>query len=164
MGKKLFKLIKEVVVWALLLVIIANIISYFRRPDLASSGLPPFKVTLIDGSDFVPPEGKPLVIHFWGTWCPVCRLEADNIQRIANKYEVLTIAVSSGGDNAIRSYMKSRNLSFRVYNDRDGKWAKSFQVKVFPTSFIYDGAGQLKFSEVGYTSTLGLMGRLALID
>lgn len=151
---------KEIIVGLVLLFILSNIISYIRKPELHSTQLPIIEAQLIDGSMFRATEGKPLVIHFWATWCPTCKLEAANIQRVSEKYEVLSIAVQSGSQNDIEVYMKENELSFKVLNDPEGAWAKKFKVEAYPTTFIYDAAGELKFTEVGYTSTAGLLARL----
>jgi len=153
---------KEILIMALLVFVLSNVISYIRKPTLDSAQLPPLEVNLIDGSEFKVSTGKPLLIHFWATWCPTCKLEATNIERVSKSYEVLTVAVNSGSDGDIQTYMKENKLSFRVLNDAKGIWAKKFKVQAYPTSFIYDANATLKFTEVGYTSTVGLMGRLAL--
>jgi peroxiredoxin len=75
----------------------------------------------------------------------------------------LTIAVNSGDNTKVKAYLKERGLNFKVLNDIDGAWAKQFKVEVFPTTFIYDSRGELKFTEVGYTTTAGLLARLALL-
>ncbi len=147
---------------ALLVFVLSNVISYIRKPTLDSAQLPPLEVNLIDGSEFKVSTGKPLLIHFWATWCPTCKLEAANIERVSKSYEVLTVVVNSGSDGDIQTYMKENKLTFRVLNDAKGIWAKKFKVQAYPTSFIYDANATLKFTEVGYTSTVGLMGRLAL--
>jgi len=138
--------------------------NYVRKPELDSDHLPDFEVTLVNGDDFRKPEGKPLVIHFWAEWCKVCKLEASNIQSVSAKYEVLTIAVNSGNDSNVKAYLKERGLTFKVLNDIDSTWAKKFKVEVFPTTFIYDRKGKLKFTEVGYTTTAGLLARLSMAD
>jgi len=153
---------KEILIMALLVFVLSNIISYIRKPTLDSAQLPPLEVKLIDGSEFKVSTGKPLLIHFWATWCPTCKLEAANIERVSQSYEVLTVAINSGSDGDIQTYMKENKLSFRVLNDAKGIWAKKFKVQAYPTSFIYDANATLKFTEVGYTSTVGLLARLAL--
>jgi len=47
-----------------------------------------------------------------------------------------------------------------VINDHEGKWREKFKVEVFPTVFVYDGQGKLRFAEVGYTTTAGLLARM----
>ncbi|MEO1954179.1 MAG: redoxin domain-containing protein, partial [Campylobacterales bacterium] len=78
--------------------------------------------------------------------------------------EVLTIAVNSGSTKDIKDYMKERNLTFRFINDKDAYLAKKFNISAYPTTFIYDKDKKLVFSEVGYTSTLGLYIRMLLAD
>jgi thioredoxin-related protein len=60
--------------------------------------------------------------------------------------------------------MNKYELNFRVLNDREGKWASKFKVEAYPTTFIYDAKGKLKFTEVGYTTTAGLLARLKLTE
>jgi len=157
---KIKSIMKEIVIGAILLFIFTNIISYIRKPELSSTQLPQLKVQLLDGNDYSPKKGKAFVVHFWATWCPTCKLEASNIEAISKKYEVLTIAVNSGDNAKIKAYMDERDLHFRVVNDSEGRWAKQFKVEAYPTTFIYDARGELKFTEVGYTSTIGLFARM----
>jgi predicted secreted protein len=51
-------------------------------------------------------------------------------------------------------------VCFKVVNDEYGLLSTEFNVKAFPTTFIYDKNKNLKFTEVGYTSTFGLKLRL----
>jgi len=147
-----------------LMFILSNILSYIRKPELTSTHLPKIEAQLLDGSYFEIEEGKPLVIHYWATWCPTCKVEAPNIESVSKKYNVLTIAVSSGSDEKVKAYMQAHALTFKVLNDVDGTWAKKFKVEAYPTTFIYDAKGELLFSEVGYTTTAGLLGRLKLAE
>jgi len=154
---------KEIIIGAVIIFILSNIINYLRKPELDSSRLPTATVQLVDGGFYNLKQGKPVIIHFWATWCPTCKLEAANIERISQKYEVLTVAVNSGSDEKIKRYLQENVLSFRVLNDKEGSWAQKFKVKAFPTTFIYDAKGELKFTEVGYTTTAGLLARMAFV-
>ena len=158
------KIVKEIAVGAVIVFILSNIISYLKKPDLDSNHLPVIEVTLLDGSSYKHEGNKPLVIHFWATWCKVCKLEAQNIESLSKEYDVLTIAVNSGTNEEVEAYMKERGLTFKVFNDKEGAWTKKFKVEMFPTTFIYDGKGELKFTEVGYTTTAGLLARLAVLQ
>jgi len=154
--------IKEILIGIILLFILTNIMSYLRKPELHSTQLPQIEVALSDGSTYSAKEGKPLLIHFWATWCPTCKLEASNIESVSKEYEVLSIAVNSGDNAKIQAYMKSNDLTFRVVNDEEGTWARQFNVEAYPTTFIYDENRVLKFTEVGYTSTVGLFARIKM--
>jgi len=56
--------------------------------------------------------------------------------------------------------MKEKNLDFRVVNDKSAFIANEFKIAAYPTTFIYDKDKNLVFSEVGFTSTLGLWLRM----
>lgn len=159
------KAVKEVVLFGVMLFIVSNVISYFRAPKFKSEDLLDIDVVLIDGNSFNLQEskGKPIIIHFWATWCPVCKTEASTIQSLSKSYQVLTVAVRSGSDGALRSYMDKNSYDFRVVNDSEGVLAARFNVEAFPTTFIYDSSGRLKFTEVGYTTLLGFKGRLKVL-
>ena len=161
---KIKSTIKEITIILVLLFIVINIISYIRAPDLGSKHLPQTDAKLIDGSTFSIQKGKPLIIHFWALSCPACKLEAPNIETVSKAYDVLTIAVNSGSDENVLAYMKEHGLHFKVLNDVNGAWTTEFNIKVYPTTFIYDAKGELRFTEVGYTTTAGLLARLEWIE
>lgn len=161
---KIKSILKELIVALVLLVVISNIISYLRQPELRSTQLPHIEAELIDGSTFQVKKGKPLVIHFWAISCPACKLEAPNIETVSKAYDVLTIGVNSGSNENVQAYMQENGLSFKVLNDTEGIWSKKFKIEVYPTTFIYDAKGKLRFTEVGYTTTAGLLARLEWIE
>lgn len=164
MRDKIFGWIKEIVITIIILGVIMNIISFLKRPDLNSNLLPQFTYITIDEKEIHSKtyKNKPLLIHFWATWCPACKLESSNIEKFSKYYEVITIAVNSGSDDELKIYMKENDLNFIVVNDMDAIISNKFSISSFPTSFIYDKGGIVKFVEVGYTSTLGLMLRMWL--
>ena len=155
---------KEIIIFGLLLFVLANVLSYLRKPSLDSDILPKISLKLLDQKVFIPKENQALIIHFWATWCPTCKLEASNIQSLSKDYQVLSIAVNSGINEDIQDYMQKNHLNFPVYNDKDGSFAKAFKVQAFPTTFIYNAQGKRAFTEVGYTSQIGFLARLKLLN
>jgi thiol-disulfide isomerase/thioredoxin len=158
------KWVKEILIWSIVIFILSNIIGYLRKPELNSTQLPEASLRLLDGSTYILQKGKPVVIHFWATWCPACKLEAGNIERLSKKYEVLTIAVNSGANEKVKAYLIQKDFTFKVLNDKEGVWAQRFSIEAFPATFLYDSKGELKFTEVGYTTTAGLLARMALLE
>ena len=153
---------KELLTTAILLIIVANAVSYLRSPDIKDKTLPEISTLLTNHELYSTKDykNKPLLLHFWATWCPTCKLEASNIQSLSQQYNVLTVAVKSGNDEEINTYLKDKELNFKVVNDQEGILAQQFSVQAFPTTFIYDKNNTLSFSEVGYTSTWGLFLRM----
>lgn len=160
MNNKIIKYIKEIVTFVVFMFVFANIISLYKAQDLNKQALNQVNLTLIDDTKYSFPTDKPILVHFWATWCPICKIEAPNIQTIANNYEVLTVAVKSGSDITIEQYMEDKELTYKTYNDDEGFLASEFNVPAYPTTFIYNKKGELVFSEVGYTSTFGLWIRM----
>ena len=156
MKKWSFKAIaKEIVTTLLLFFVISVVVNYIREPDINQDAFGQYLAKYKE-------ENKPLVVHFWATWCPTCKLEASNIESISKEYSVVTVAVNSGSQKNIQTFMAEHSLSYRVINDSRGTLAKQFGIEVYPTTLIYDKSGKLKFTEVGYSTTIGLQARLQL--
>lgn len=151
MKNKIKHYIKEILLFTVVLVIFANIISFYKASDLNKDPL---------DINYQFDDSRPILIHIWATWCPTCKLEASNIQAISKKYQVLTFVVKSGTDTKVKKYMNDNNLDFKTINDTDGLLADKFNVSAYPTTLIYNKNKELIFSEVGYTSTLGLWIRM----
>lgn len=157
---------KELLSFIVITVLVMNVLNIFRSPKLADDRLPQFDVSLIDGSKFNHKtiQGQPLVIYFWGSWCGVCDFQSPVIEALSQETEVLSIAVNSGDHVRLSTLMKNKGHTFRTINDRQRQWSELFHVNIFPTIFIYDAQGHLRFTEVGYTSTVGLQIRLAWLN
>ena len=91
-------------------------------------------------------------------------MEAANVDAVAKRYQVLTVANNSGTDEEIRRYLEKKGVSYPVYNDTDGRWSRAFHLSAFPTTLIYDSHGKLKYTDVGYTTTAGLRARMKMAE
>ena len=151
MREKIKHYLKEFILFIIFITVVTNVVSLYKSRNLTQQPL------TIKYKSIYPK--KPILLHFWATWCPVCKVEAANIQRLSKYYNVITIAVKSN-ENEIKRYMKKNNLDFKVINDKDALLAQQFNIAVYPTTFIYDKNKKLIFSEVGYTSTFGMWIRL----
>ncbi len=160
MKSKIKHYAKEIIYFILMMTVLANAISLYKSQDLSDKPLTIQNFQLINNQNYKVPYKKPILIHFWATWCPTCKLEASNINFLSKYFEVVTIAVKSGSDYEIKKYLEAHNYTYNVVNDINGKFSSSFHISAFPTTFIYDKNKKLLFSEVGYTSTLGLLFRM----
>ena len=156
------KYLKEALIFIVLLAIVLNVVSYYRSINLNKDKLNIQSFELLDNTTYKVKNDKPILVHFWATWCPICKFESPNVDTISKDYEVITIAVQSGSKKEIQNYLDEHKLTFNVVNDKDGFLSKKFNIQVFPTTLIYDKEKTLKFSEVGYTTTDGLYSRMML--
>ncbi len=125
---------------------------------------PPLQGTLLSGASFDlqrRADGAVLV-YFWASWCPICRLSESSIDGIARDWQVVTVAMQSGSAPELRAVMTERGLDYPVLVDRDGAIAARWGVSGVPTSFVVDRSGMIRFAETGYTSGPGLRVRLRL--
>jgi thiol-disulfide isomerase/thioredoxin len=160
MKEKIKHYAKEIAIFFVVMSIFANIISFYKSTDLNKTPLDIKNLTLLDGSKYTIKTDKPILIHFWVTWCPTCKLEISNIETISKNFQVITIAVKSGSDNEINKFLNEHNLDLKVVNDSKGAYANKLNISVFPTTLIYKKNKELIFSDVGYTSTIALWLRL----
>jgi thiol-disulfide isomerase/thioredoxin len=158
--EKIKHFIKDFIIMLLVMTVVANVMSIYRSQSLNNTPLNIKEFRLIDNTTYHIDTTKPLLIHFWATWCPTCKLEASNINFLSKYYQVITIAVKSGSDYEIKKYLDKHGYRFKVVNDKNGSLSRRFKIAGFPTTFIYDSRQKLRFAEVGYTSTLGLWIRL----
>lgn len=158
--QKLKHYAKEIFFFFAFLLIFSNAISLYKSSDLNKQQLSSINLELLDGSFYKIDTSKPILVHFWATWCPTCKLEAQNIQSIHEDYQLISIAVNSGSAYDIQDYLDERKLTYATCSDENGSIAKRFNVVAYPTTFVYDKKGNLVFSEVGYTSTWGLWLRM----
>jgi peroxiredoxin len=106
--------------------------------------------------------GKPAVVHFWSTWCPVCELEQGMVNSLATQVPMITVAMQSGTPAEVRDYLKQQGVDYPVVNDEHGRLSARYGVKAVPASFILDSGGRVRFATRGYTSGWGMRARLWL--
>lgn len=130
--------------------------------DVIHGEAPSFEAQQLQGGSFSLSDyrGNALLLHFWASWCAVCRIEQASIASIAKDWPVLTVAMQSGDAGEVRRYLQEHGLTFPVVVDKQGELARLYGVTGVPVSFVIDSQGRIRFTEVGYTTELGLRSRL----
>jgi len=148
----------------LLIFLIFFAIQQYRSADLPEGQAPLISGLTLSGQEVSLEQyrGKPLLLHFWASWCGICRLEQGSINDLAKQYPVLTIASQSGSRQEVAAYMQEHGLDFPVLVDPDGDFTQLYEIRGFPTTFFIDSDGNIADTEIGYTTGLGLKFRLWL--
>ncbi len=104
--------------------------------------------------------GKVAVINAWGIWCRYCVMELPHFQKVEKDSEgkgIAFIAVNferEGDEPAkrkkVESFMKDNGYTFPVALDLDGQAVRALEVTGFPTSYVVDRDGMIKFKNVGF--------------
>jgi peroxiredoxin len=121
-------------------------------PDFSTQTLKGQTVHLQDYS------GKPMVLHFWATWCQVCQYEMPEINQLAQTYPTLNIAADSGNDEEVIEFAQKHQMDLNlVVNDRSQTLKQQFQVMAYPTTFVIDSNGIIIHKKVGKTTAKQLI-------
>ena len=98
---------------------------------------------------------KVVLINFWATWCPPCRMEMPTMQKIYSEYkgkgfEILAINIEPDAKDEIREFMKELRLTFPVLLDADMKVLQKYRIIGLPVSVLIDRKGIVHTKEIGY--------------
>ena len=99
-------------------------------------------------------RGKPVVINFWGTWCPPCRQEMPELQRYyeANKGKVEMLGVSAGPRDSVSSvgiYVNAYKHNWLFLQDDDYSLNQRYQISAVPSSYFIGPDGMIRAVHVG---------------
>jgi len=123
-------------------------------------------------------KNRVLVLHFWGTWCPPCRLEYPEFAELYSQFEddpdvlIASVSCSGGSIEEDLEKLQAETLGFHqqlgvelpVYADPVA-YTRSWVAAIlpgglgYPTTLLIDRRGMIQDAVVGYRS--GEMKRLA---
>lgn len=105
-------------------------------------------------------RGKTIFLNFWATWCPPCKAEMPDIQKLYEKSStegedaVIVLGVAApnmgqeGSEEEIAAFMEKKGYTYPVLMDTEGELFASYGIMSFPTTFMIDRDGNV----FGYVS------------
>lgn len=106
----------------------------------------------------------PYVVHFWASWCPICKLMEGSVINISSDYKTVGVALQSGTSLDVISSMNEQGINYPVISDPLGDISRRFGVNAVPATFIVDVNNNIRFVERGYSSEWGLRLRLWVLN
>lgn len=105
-------------------------------------------------------RGKTIFMNFWATWCPPCRAEMPEIQKLHEAYqseenpEVVILGVAAPGygseqdEEGIKKFMEENGYTYPVLMDEGGSLFEQYSIYSYPTTFMITKEGKV----FGYVS------------
>lgn len=105
-------------------------------------------------------KGKTVFLNFWATWCPPCRAEMPDIQKLYEEYDtegddaLIVLGIASpniGGEKSeegVKQFLEENGYTYPVLMDTTGEQFMNYGVFSYPTTFMIDRDGNV----FGYVS------------
>ncbi len=98
-------------------------------------------------------RGKVVLLNFWATWCPACREELPDLNKIAagmkgRDFVLLAPSVDEDGRRALMPFLARTEVDYPVLLC-DAKTASAYQIYGLPASFLIAPDGRLVQSYLG---------------
>ena len=133
-----------------------------KEPVTGRSGItrvdkpaPELELELLNGGSLMLSEhlGQVVVINFWASWCPPCRVEAPGLERAWRSYAdkgVLFLGVGiQDTEEDGRAYLREFDVTYPNGIDRDGKITVDYGVIGLPVTFMIGKGGIVERRWVG---------------
>jgi thiol-disulfide isomerase/thioredoxin len=124
-----------------------------------STQLYPLAATTLAGKQVALPDKRPVILHFWATWCGICQAEEGTIKALAKDARLVSVASLSGPSSDVERYVSTHGIDYDVIVDQNGQLAQRFGVSAYPTTMFIDADGDILAREVGYVTGPGLRAR-----
>lgn len=104
---------------------------------------PAFRLATLRGGEGGLPlaTDRPVIIHFFATWCEPCRAEIATLEKFYNarkgRFDVLAVSVGEVPPR-VRAFFKDTPVTFPVLLDADRAVTKTWSVQTLPTSIVLD--------------------------
>lgn len=149
-----------------------------QTPTISSSqttktAAPDFTVQDANGntvsfSDF---KGKPVVLNFWASWCPPCKAEMPDYEKMYQQYSnkgvvFLMVNMTDGSRETTataKQFLKDSKYTFSAYFDVKSNAADMYGISSIPDSIFIDKNGKIANAYEGMIDTATMKNNIETI-
>lgn len=124
-------------------------------PDLGRA--PAYALTTLEGETISSDElrGRVVVLNFWATWCPPCRLEMPSLQSLhedmaGDGVVVLGLATDVGAARTVAEFVEERDYTYPIARATYEQRRAFGGIRGIPTTFVIDRRGVVRHRVIGY--------------
>ena len=137
--QKIHSLLKNIAIYAIVFIAIYSVVNWWRQPTMPA--MPFLQFSSIDHQPIdiqKMSHERPVLVYFWGSWCPICRQTSPSVNEIAktDEFAVVSIAVQSGDNQEVAHYLQQHQWQFVTVNDREGDIFAAWQGQLTPSFVI----------------------------
>lgn len=95
-------------------------------------------------------KGKPVILHFWASWCPPCRVEMPELQAWSKTHDdVELVVITLDRDIAdATAFLESKNIAFPALKG-DISNAQQLGVRGLPTTLVIGSDSDIRKMRIG---------------
>jgi cytochrome c biogenesis protein CcmG, thiol:disulfide interchange protein DsbE len=117
----------------------------------------PFKLVTLEGDSLALDElrGQVVLVNFWASWCPPCRVEMPGFERVYRErrddgFVIVGIATDRHAEDQIRAFVAEHDITYPILL-ATGQVVRDYGgVRALPESFLIDRDGLVRHRIVGY--------------
>jgi thiol-disulfide isomerase/thioredoxin len=162
---------QRILSWLGFLAVAAAILFFFAPESWWQFGVSPVEQRKAASSNFTLPKleggewnfaeqrGKVVVVNYWATWCPPCRVETPGFVNLANEYkprgvEVVGVTMDENLSD-VPPFVEKYQIKYPILTPGNDPHL-SPDGMALPTTFLYDKSGRLakKYTGIVLESTL----------
>jgi|SRR5579884_608638 len=114
-------------------------------------------------------RGSVVVLDFWATWCPACRREMPELNKLYAQYRTTShvsfwaLDVNKGEETPekAREFMRQRGFTLPVAFDNHDAATLLLRDQSFPSLLVLDKAGRIRLIHTGYDRSERLRAELS---
>ena len=99
-------------------------------------------------------RGKVIILDFWATWCPPCRVEIPFFIELYKQYKEQGLAIigvaTSDEKNKVEAFAKNYKINYPVVMGNEKIVEDYGGIRGLPTTFIIDKEGNIREKFIGY--------------
>lgn len=150
----------NVLIWAGLIAVVA----YRMWPQVAAAfgmgatgpQVPDIQVETLAGEHFTLSglRGQVVLVNFWATWCPPCRVEMPGFQdvyeaRKADGFVILGLATDRAPRGTVGTFLRERGITYPVAMATAEAVRAFGGARALPTSILIDAQGRIRHEVTG---------------